>query len=161
MSNLLHLWIHWSRVPVVPHPYQLLFGVISFLAVFGLASRLLPRVIQTIDARADAIDGRLLRAEDVNAEAAQLLEQHRALVAEARHEAAQLRKEAAAQGASYMAAQREEAQLKARHLADAARSRLAAEYEDAYAALRPDAGELALDLASRIVGEPLRQGYGH
>jgi F-type H+-transporting ATPase subunit b len=158
---LLHYWIHASRVPVVPNPYQLLVGAIAFLAVFGLARRLLPRVIQTIDARADAIDGRLLSAENVTAEAAQLLELRMALLAEARHEAAQLRREAAAQGARYIAAQRDEAQQEARRLADAARSRLAAEYQDAYAALLPDAAELAVDLASRIVGEPLQQGSGH
>jgi F-type H+-transporting ATPase subunit b len=161
VSYLLQYWIHWSQVNVViPNPYELPFGAICFLAVFVLARRLLPRVTQTIAARTEAIDGRLLAAEHVNAEAAQALEQHRAILAEARHDAAQLRREAAAHGARYVAAQREDAQLAARLLADAARSRLTAEYEDAYAALRPDAGELAVDLASRIVGEPLRQGSG-
>jgi F-type H+-transporting ATPase subunit b len=152
----MHLWIHWSRInPLISNPYELAVGAIVFLGMFGVVTRLLPRITQALDARADAIDGGLRDAANVSAEAAQVLEQCRALQAEARHEAAELRREAVAQGARYIAKQREEAQLMARRMVNGARVRLEAEYQDAYASVRPDVAELAFDLASRIVGEPL------
>jgi F-type H+-transporting ATPase subunit b len=101
------------------------------------------------------IDGTLQRAADVQAEAAQLLEQYRALQAQARHEAALLRQQAVARGERHIAERREEAELSARRMVASARAQLDAEYQHAYAVLRPDLDELAVDLASRIVGEPL------
>jgi F-type H+-transporting ATPase subunit b len=152
----MHFWIHWSQInPLIANPYELPAAAIAFLGVFGVVRRLLPRMTQAFDARADAIDGGLRDAANVSAEAAQVLEQYRTLQADARHEAAVLRREAVAQGDGYIAEQRAEAQLSARRMVDGARVRLEAEYQDAYASLRPDVAELALDLASRIVGEPL------
>jgi F-type H+-transporting ATPase subunit b len=156
VSHLLQSWIHWSQInPVIPNPYEVPFGAIVFLGLFGYVRRLLARLSWALEARRDAADGTFERAADVEAEASQLLEQCKALQAGARHEAAELRHEAVAQGARYVAAQREEAELRARRTADAARARLKDEYQDAYASLQPDVGELAFDLASRIVGEPL------
>jgi F-type H+-transporting ATPase subunit b len=152
----MHFWIHWSRInPLIPNPYELPAGALVFLGVFGFVRRLLPRMTQAHEARADAIDDGLRDAANVSAEAAQVLEQYRTLRAEAQHEAAVLRREAVAQGARYVADQRAEAQLSARRMVDGARVRLEAEYQDAYASVRPDVAELAFDLASRIVGEPL------
>lgn len=152
----MHSWIHWSQInPVIPNPYELPVGAFFFLGMFGVVRRLLQRITQALDARADAIDGGLRDAANVSAEAAQVLEQYRALQAAARHEAAELRRDAVAQGARYIAEQREEAQLIGRRMVDAARVRLEAECQDVYASVRPDVAELALDLASRIVGEPL------
>jgi F-type H+-transporting ATPase subunit b len=160
MAHLLQLWVHASQVnAVVPNPYQLLFGAICFLGVFGLAGRILvPRITGTVQARTDAIDGGLQHAVSVNAEAAELLANYRALQAEARHEAAEVRRQALAQGARYLAEQREEAQFRAGRMVTAARAQLAAERENAVASLRPDVDELAVELASRIVGEPLHLG---
>lgn len=152
----MHFWIHWSRInPLIPNPYELPAAAIALLGVFGVVRRMLPRMTQALEARADATNGGLRDAANVSAEAAQVLEQYRTLHAEARHEAAELRREAVAQGKKYIADQREEAQLTAGRMVDWARVRLEAEYQDAYACLRPDVAELAFDLASRIVGEPL------
>ncbi len=141
---------------MIPNPYEVPFGAIVFLGVFGYVRRLRPRLSRALDARADAIDGTLLRAADVEAEAAQLLEQCQALRAEARHEAAVVRQQATAQGARYIAERRAEAESVARRTVVAARGALDSDRADAYAVLLTDVGELAVDLASRIVGEPLQ-----
>jgi F-type H+-transporting ATPase subunit b len=141
---------------MIPNPYEVPFGAIVFLGLFGYVRGLRPRLSRALAARADAIDGTLQRAADVEAEAAQLLEQCQALQAEARHEAAELRHEAMAQGARLVAEGRAEAQLRARRTVVTARADLASDRADAYAVLVPDVGELAVDLASRIVGEPLQ-----
>jgi hypothetical protein len=63
VSHLLQLWIHWSRInPMIPNPYEVPFGAIVFLGVFGYVRRLRPRLSRALDARADAIDGTLQRA---------------------------------------------------------------------------------------------------
>ena len=95
---------------MIPNPYEVPFGAIVFLGVFGYVRRLRPRLSRALDARADAIDGTLQRAADVEAEAAQLLEQCQALRAEARHEAAECVSRATAQGARYIAERRAEAE---------------------------------------------------
>ena len=72
--------------------------------MFGvLAKILMPRIQRTLEERTDAIEGGLKRAEDAQADAARLLEQYRAQLAEARHEAARLREEAREQGAQIKA----------------------------------------------------------
>jgi F-type H+-transporting ATPase subunit b len=157
VSHLLQLWIHWSQInPMIPNPYEVPFGAIVFLGLFGYVRRLLPRLSRALAARADAIDGTLQRAADVEAEAAQLLDQCQALQAEARHEAAGVRQQAMAQGARYIVERRAEAELVARRTVVAARAELDYDRADAYAVLLPDVGELAVDLASRILGEPLQ-----
>jgi F-type H+-transporting ATPase subunit b len=157
VSHLLQFWIYWSQInPVIPNPYELPAGAIFFLGAYVVVRRLLPRIARALEARADAIDGGRQRAADVDAEAARLRAQYRAVQADARHEAAELRHEAVAQGARYLTAQREEAEFQAARMVDAARARLEVEYQDAYASLRPEVSEFAVDLASRIVGEPLQ-----
>src|SRR5260370_5136412 len=90
--------------PLLPSLTELIVGTISFLIVFVALWRiLLPRINQTLAARTYAIEGGLKRADDAQAEASRVLEQYRAQLAEARHEAARLREEAKEQGAAILA----------------------------------------------------------
>jgi FAD/FMN-containing dehydrogenase len=69
-----------------------------------------------LNARTDAIEGGIERAEEAQAEAQRTLEGYRAQLAEARHEAAQLREHAREQGAAIIAEMRERAEAAARDL---------------------------------------------
>ena len=64
---------------------------------------MLPRAQKMLAERTDAIEGGLKRAEDAQAEAAKVLDQYRAQLAEARHEAARLRQDATEEGAQIIA----------------------------------------------------------
>jgi F-type H+-transporting ATPase subunit b len=142
--------------PLVPSLTELIIGIIAFLIVFGfLGKMLLPRAQKMLAERTDQIEGGLERAEETQAEAQRVLEQYRRQLAEARHEAARLREEAREQGAQIIAEMREEAQAEARRLTDAANAQIAAERQQALVSLRAEVGNLATDLASRIVGESL------
>jgi F-type H+-transporting ATPase subunit b len=142
--------------PLIPELPELIIGAIAFLIVFGiLAKVLMPRIQQTLAERTDAIEGGLDRAEKAQAEAARTLDQYRAQLAEARHEAARLREEAREQGAQIIAEMREQAQEEARRVTEAAQAQLAADRQQALAALRNEVGALSVDLASKIVGEAL------
>src|SRR5579875_1853809 len=142
--------------PIVPSLPELIIGAVAFLIVFGVLGKLLmPRIQQTLAERTDKIEGGLERAEEAQAEAQRVLEQYRQQLADARHEAARLREEAKEQGAQIIAEMREEAQAEARRLTEAANAQIEAERQQALNSLRAEVGNLATDLASRIVGESL------
>jgi F-type H+-transporting ATPase subunit b len=145
-----------AQNPLLPNTTELIIGIVAFFIVFGVLGRmLLPRIQQTLTERTDRIEGGLQRAEQAQAEAQRTLERYQAQLAEARQEAARLREEAREQGAQIIAEMRDHAQSEARRLTEAAQAQIAAERQQALAALRADVGALAVELASRIVGESL------
>lgn len=142
--------------PLLPEWPELIIGALAFLIVFGVLGKvLMPRIQQTLAARTDAIEGGLKRAEEAQAEAARTLDQYRAQLAEARHEASRLREEAKEQGAQIIAEMREQAQTEARRVTEAAQAQLEADRHQALAALRQEVGAISVELASKIVGESL------
>ena len=145
-----------AQNPLIPTWPEFIIGTICFVVVFGvLAKMLMPRIQQTLTERTELIEGGLARADEAQAEAKQLLDQYRQQLAEARHEAARLREEAREQGAQIIAEMREQAQAEARRVTEAAQVQIEAERQQALTALRAEVGTLAVELASRIVGESL------
>jgi F-type H+-transporting ATPase subunit b len=145
-----------STNPLLPTLPELIIGIICFVLVFGvLGKMLLPRIMKTLDERHEAIEGGIHRADEAQAEAQHLLQQYRAQLDDARHEAARLREEAREQGAQIIAEMRERAQAEARRVTEAAQAQIEAERQQALASLRTEVGTLATELASRIVGESL------
>jgi F-type H+-transporting ATPase subunit b len=142
--------------PLVPSTPELITGLIAFFIVFGLLARiLLPRIQQTLAERTDAIEGGLKRAGEAQDEAARVLEQYRAQLAEARHEAARLREDAREQGAAIVTEMREQGQAESARLIAAARAQVEADRQQAMVSLRAEIGSLSVELASRVVGESL------
>jgi F-type H+-transporting ATPase subunit b len=142
--------------PLAPDLTELIIGTIAFLIVFGMLARvLMPRISKTLAERTDAIEGGLHRAEEAQTEAQQTLEQYRAQLAEARHEASRLREEAREQGAQIKAELRAEGEAERQRIVEAAHAQLDADRQQAITALRAEIGTLAVELASRVVGESL------
>ena len=142
--------------PLVPAWPELIIGTISFLIVFAVLGKvLLPRIQKTLADRTDAIEGGLKRAEDAQAEAQQVLDQYRQQLADARQEASRLREQAQEQGAAIISDMREVAQTEARRIIDSAHQQIETDRMLALQALRTDVGAMAVDLASRVVGESL------
>jgi F-type H+-transporting ATPase subunit b len=142
--------------PILPTAAELVLGLVCFVVVFGvLGKMLLPRITKTLAEREDAIEGGLNRADEAQAEAQRVLEQYRAQLDDARHEAARLRAEATEQGAQIIAELRERAQAEARRITESAQAQIEAERQAALQSLRTEVGSLAVELAGRIVGESL------
>jgi F-type H+-transporting ATPase subunit b len=142
--------------PLIPPWQEIVLGLIAFgLLCFVLMRFVFPQMEKTFAARVDAIEGGIRRAEAAQAEANQLLEQYRAQLAEARTEAARIRDEARADAEGI----RQDLLAKAREESDriiaAGRDQLASQREAIVRDLRSEVGSLAVDLASRIVGESL------
>jgi F-type H+-transporting ATPase subunit b len=142
--------------PLSPDLTELIIGTISFLVVFAVLWRvLLPRIQQTLTERTDQIEGGLERAEEAQAEAKQTLEQYQAQLAEARHEASRMRQDAQEEGARILAELRERGEAERQRLVAAAHDQIDADRAQAIQALRTEMGALAVELASRVVGESL------
>jgi F-type H+-transporting ATPase subunit b len=145
-----------SLGPLSPNLVELIIGTISFLVVFAVLWRvLLPRIQQTLTERTDQIEGGLQRAEEAQAEAKQTLEQYQAQLAEARHEASRMRQDAQEEGARILAELRERGEAERQRLVAAAHDQIEADRVQAIQALRTEMGALAVELASRVVGESL------
>jgi F-type H+-transporting ATPase subunit b len=147
-----------SLGPLSPNLVELIIGTVSFLVVFAILWRvLLPRIQQTLTERTDQIEGGLQRAEEVQREAKQTLEQYQAQLAEARHEASRLRQDAQEEGARILAELRERGEAERQRLVAAAHDQIDADRAQAIQALRTEMGALAVELASRVIGEALDQ----
>jgi F-type H+-transporting ATPase subunit b len=135
---------------------ELIIGAIAFLIVFAILWRVLfPRIQQTLQDRTDAIEGGLERASETQKEADRTLAEYRAQLADARHEASRLRQEAQEEGARILAELREQGQAEKDRLVAAAQEQIEADRAQAIQALRAEVGALAVELASRVVGESL------
>ena len=145
-----------NQNPILPDTTELVIGAIAFLIVFALLARvLMPRISATLAERTDQIEGGLKRAEDAQAEASKVLDQYRAQLADARHEAARLREHAKEEAAQIVAQGRAEGAAERERIIASASAQIEADRQHALTALRAEVGSLAVELASRIVGESL------
>lgn len=142
--------------PLVPKPAELIVGVIAFALLFLVLRKFVtPMFEKAFAARTEAIQGGIEKAERAQLEAAKALESYSAQLADARGEAAKIREEARTQGAAIIEDLRAQAQEEAARITAAAHSAIEAEREKAISSLRAEVGTLAVDLASKIVGEAL------
>ncbi|MEV4616107.1 F0F1 ATP synthase subunit B [Kitasatospora sp. NPDC049258] len=142
--------------PLKPDPAELLIGLLVFFVTFALLGKvLLPRVERILAERRDATEGRQERAEQLRAEAEDTLAALRHEISTAQHEAARIRQEATEQGLALMAEIRAEGQRERAELVAAARAAIALDRELAEIELHAQVGDLAIELAGRVVGESL------
>ncbi|MEV7725889.1 F0F1 ATP synthase subunit B [Streptomyces sp. NPDC101733] len=154
--NLLVLAAEEAENPLVPPIPELVIGLIAFVIVFGfLAKKLLPNINKVLDERREAIEGGIEKAEAAQTEAQSVLEQYKAQLAEARHEAARLRQDALEQGTALKEELRAEGQRQREEIIAAGHTQIEADRKAASQALRQDVGKLATDLAGKLVGESL------
>jgi F-type H+-transporting ATPase subunit b len=145
-----------SQNPLLPTWPEFIIGTVLFVIVFGILGKMLmPRITKTLAEREDKIEGGLAKAEEEQKEAQEVLSQYRQQLSDARHEAARLREEAKEQGAQIIAEMRTQAEAEARRITETAQAQIEAERQQALASLRTQVGELATELASKIVGESL------
>ena len=147
--------------PLKPEPAHLAVAAVLFGSVYFLVRRILPRIDSVLEVRAKILEGVTGgAAADLRSEAERVRAERERMLAEARYEAAQVRQQAREEGAALIAAARADG-LRERDevLADGA-VRIKAERASAEAELRGQVSELASELASRIVGEPLAAATG-
>jgi F-type H+-transporting ATPase subunit b len=106
-------------------------------------------------ARTEAIQGGIERAEKAQVEAQRALTKYNEQLSKAQSEAQTLREEARVQGAAIIEDLRAKAQEEAARITATAQASIEAERQQAVTSLRNEVGALAVELASKIVGESL------
>ncbi|WP_225850321.1 F0F1 ATP synthase subunit B [Streptomyces sp. HPF1205] len=145
-----------AQNPLIPSSAELVVGLLCFFIVFGiLGKKLLPNIQKTLEERHDAIEGGLERAAEAQAEANRTLEEYKAQLAEARHEAARITEQAREQGAQIIAEMREEGQRQREAIIAAGHAQIEADRRQVTVTLRQEVGRIATDLAGKLVGESL------
>lgn len=140
-------------LPALP---DLVWGSLAFIVVLVfMIWKVLPRFNAALDARADAIEGGLKRAEEAQQGAKDALDQYNAQLAEARTEAASIREQAREDAKRIRAELVEQAQTEAARVLTIAQAQIEAERQSALVSLRAEVGAIAIDLASGVVGESL------
>ncbi|MDR0482515.1 MAG: F0F1 ATP synthase subunit B [Cellulomonadaceae bacterium] len=132
----------WSAVVLI------IIGVVFYKMV-------LPMMNKVLDERAALIEGGLKKAERAQAAADKALENRQEMMEQARAEIAAARDEAREQGKAIVAEQRQSAMEEAQRIVETAQRQIEAERQAAEVSLKSDVGQLATDLASKIVGESL------
>jgi F-type H+-transporting ATPase subunit b len=145
-----------SHSILLPELPDIIWGTLAFIAVLVVIIwKVLPRLNAALDARKDAIEGGLKRAEEAQAEAAQARGTFTAQLAQARAEAARIRETARDEAKVIRAELVEQAQTEAARIVANAQTQIESERAAARVSLRGEVGTLAIDLASGVIGESL------
>ena len=142
--------------PLLPHSAEIVVGFIAFgLLYFVMLKKVVPMFEKAFKARTEAIQGGMERAEKAQEEAAIALVQYKEQLSKAQSESQALREDARVQGAAIVEELRAKAQEEAARITASAHASIEAERQQAITSLRNEVGALAVELASKIVGEAL------
>lgn len=141
---------------LIPPFYDVLWSAVALIIIVGVLWKVLPRIQSTLDERAEKIEGGLKAAEIAREEAEQSRARSAKELGEARRESAQTRERAQDEAKQIVAKARADAQAEAERVMAAADRQIEAERQQAQISLRTDVGMLATELASRIVGESVK-----
>jgi F-type H+-transporting ATPase subunit b len=142
--------------PLIPHTAELIVGTVAFTLLYLVLRKfVVPMFEKAFTARTEAIQGGIERAEKAQVEAQRALTKYNEQLSKAQSEAQTLREEARVQGAAIIEDLRAKAQEEAARITATARASIEAERQQAVTSLRNEVGALAVELASKIVGEAL------
>jgi F-type H+-transporting ATPase subunit b len=142
--------------PLVPTLSEIILVVIIFAILYWAVRKwVVPSFEKSFAERRDAIEGGIERAEQAQAEAARLLEQYNAQLAEARTEAAQIRENARAEAQRLVEELRAQAQEESARIVARGEEQLNAQRGAVIRELRGEIGTLAVELSEKIIGERL------
>jgi len=142
--------------PLLPAPADLLWSAVVFaIILIFFWKKVLPNVSAMLEARGNAIEGNIEKADAAQREAEEALAKYTAQLADARAEAGKIRDAARADGAKIVTEAKESASTEAARITATAKAQIEAERQSALVSLKSEVGSLAIDLASGVIGEAL------
>jgi F-type H+-transporting ATPase subunit b len=142
--------------PILPAVNELIWGTIAFfILLFVMYRTVWPSVDKAFKDRRANIEGKLEKAEKDREEAEQLLEQYRGRLREAEDDTRRILDEARANAERVRRELLAKAETDAGRELDRARQAIRAERDQAIRQLRNEVGTLAVELATRVVGDSL------
>jgi len=145
-----------SRNPILPAANELIWGAVAFFILLFLMYRTVwPGVTKAYQDRRANIEGKLEQAEKDRDEAEELLEKYRERLAAAEDETQRILEEARANAERVRRDLRAKAEAEAGRELERARQAIRSERDTAIRQLRQEVGTLAVELATRVVGDSL------
>lgn len=145
-----------AQNPLLPATYDIVWSAVVFIILLVAFWKVfLPKMQAMLDARAEAIEGNIAKADEAQAKAEAALQEYTAQLASARAEAGEIRDAARADATKIVAKAKEDATAEQARVVQNAQTQIEAERQSAAVSLRKDVGSLAIDLASGVVGESL------
>jgi len=142
--------------PILPSANELIWGSIAFIIVFVLLAKFaFPPAAKALHERTNKIQGDIDSAERDRDEAARMLADYRTQLAAAREESNRILDDARKTAEQLRRDLQAKAEEDASRMIDRARDDIAGERERAISEIRREVGSLAVDLASRVIGESL------
>jgi F-type H+-transporting ATPase subunit b len=142
--------------PIVPKANELIVGIVAFAILFVILWRVaLPRASQILSERTESIEGKLKHAEQERQQAEELLRQYRERLASAEDEAQRIIDEARANSERLRRDLMAKAEQEANRVIEQGREAIRGERDRAVRQLRTEVGSLAVELATRVVGDSL------
>ena len=139
-----------------PHWEELLVGALAFGVLFFFVWKwVLPRISALLEERRDKIQGDLERAEETRRQAEQELAEYRQQLAKARQESNDIIEEARKTAEQLRAEIQSRAEREAAATVAKAQDEIRAERDRVFQELRGEIGEIAVELAERVVGASL------
>jgi F-type H+-transporting ATPase subunit b len=137
-------------------PGLMIWTLIAFAVTFFVLRKYAFGPIQKIiDERRQRIDDAIAEADNARVEARELLEQHRALIGQAKSESAEILADARKVAEAQMARVREEAEVERQRRLEDTRKQIDAETARAIDQIRGEVADLTIEATERVVGKVL------
>ncbi len=139
-----------------PHAAELIVGAVAFAIIFFFMSKwVIPRVNVLLEERREKIQGELEKAEATRVEAGKLLADYREQLANARDEANRIIEESRHTADQLRADLQAKAEQESQQVVARAQEEIRAERDRVFQELRSQVGEIAVELAGKVVGQSL------
>jgi F-type H+-transporting ATPase subunit b len=137
-------------------PGLMIWTIVCFLiALFVLKRFAFGPIQKIIDERRDRIENAIAEADNARDEARELLEQHRALIGQAKSDSAEILAEARKVSDAQLARVREEAEDERQRRLEDTRKQIEAETARAIDQIRSEVADLTIEATQRVVGKVL------
>lgn len=145
-----------AKEDLYPQWHELLVGVFAFgILFFFMAKWVMPKLNKVLDERREAIQGQLESAEETRKAAERELVDYREQLAGAREESNRIIEEARKTADQLRADIQAKAEQEAQGTVAKAQEEIRAERDRALQELKAQVGDIAVDLAGRVVGQSL------
>lgn len=145
-----------SQSPLLPAIYDIVWSIIPFaLVLIVFYVFVAPRFNRTLEERRAKIEGGIEHAAKVQAEADAKAAENERVLAEARAEASEIREQAKAEADEIRAERKAATQAELDRMTESAKAHIEAERQSAIVSLRQEVGDIAVSLASGVVGQSL------
>jgi F-type H+-transporting ATPase subunit b len=145
-----------DKKDLYPHANELIVGAIAFAIIYVLMAKfVLPAMNKLLDERREKIQGEMERAEATRIEADTLLADYRAQLASAREESNRIIEEARRTADQLRVDLQTKAEQEAQGIVARAQEEIRGERDRVFQELRTQVGEIAVELAGKVVGQSL------